>query len=103
MAEKKPIIRIVLLKVKEPWYKLLASEKEWKQFLEKDLKNVEEVGGKHIAAADCFWSDGQWAVFSISEWPNIEALQKHAKYEEEHEWSRYFEMKFYVGTHRELQ
>jgi len=102
MAEKKPIIRLNLVKIKEAGYKLLSNDGEWKEFLEEDLKNLEEVGGKHIVAANCFWSDGEWDVFSISEWPDIEALQKHAKFEEEHGWPRYFDFKFYLGTRREL-
>ena len=103
MAEKKPIIRLNIVKVKEAGYELLNNEEEWKKFLEEDLKNLEETGGKHIVAADCFWSDGEWAVFTISEWPDIESYQKHAKYEEEHEWSKYFDFKWYLGTRRELR
>ena len=103
MAEKKPIIRLNVVKVKEAGYKLLNNEEEWKKFLEEDLKNLEETGGKHILAADCFWSDGECAVFTISEWPDIESYQKHAKYEIEHEWSRYFDLKFYLGTRSELR
>jgi len=100
MAKKKPIIRVNFVKFKEAGYKL--SEAELKELVDKDLKHYEKVGGKHIVAGDCYWSDGKWAVFSISEWPDIEALQKHVKFEEEEGWFRYFEMKSYLGTRREL-
>jgi len=100
MAEKKPIIRVNFVKVKETGYKL--SEAELKKLVDRDLKNLEGVGGKHIVAGDCNWSDGKWAVFSISEWTDIEALQKHVKFEEKEGWFRYFEMKSYLGTRRKL-
>ena len=32
MAEKKPIIRLNLVKIKEAGYKLLNNEEEWKKF-----------------------------------------------------------------------
>ena len=103
MAEKKPIFRFLLLKIREAGYKLLEDEKKWKKLLEDDLKNLEEVGGKHIIDCDCRWSDGEYAFSSVSEFPDIEALQKHAKFEEEHGWFRYFDYKFYLGTRYELQ
>jgi len=100
MAEKKPIIRVNFAEFKEAGFRL--SEEEVKELLERDLKNYEKVGGKHIVAGDCYWSGGEWAVFSVSEWPDIEALQKNVKFEEEHGWFRYFEMKAYLGTRLEL-
>jgi len=103
MAEKKPIFRFLLLKIREAGYKLLEDEKKWKKLLEEDLKNLKEVGGKHIIDCDCLWSDGEWTFSSVSEFPNIEALQKHVKFEEEHGWFRYFDYKFYLGTRYELQ
>ena len=67
MDEKKPIFRLLLLKIKEAGYKLAEDEEEWKALLEGDIKNLEDVGGKHIIDCDCQWSDGEWAVFSVSE------------------------------------
>jgi len=96
MAEKKPIIRVVLNKFKEAGYRL--SEEKWKELGDKDAKNIEEVGGKYIFVARCYWSDGEWEWFVVDEFPDIEALQKHVKLEEELELPRYLERKFYVGT-----
>ena len=101
MAEK-PIFRLLLLKVKEAGYKLLEDEEKWNELLKEDTKNLEELGGKHIIDCDCRWSSGEWAFFSVSKFPDIEAVQKHVKYEEEHGWFRYFEYKFCLGTRYEL-
>ena len=103
MAEKKPVFRFLLLKIREAGYRLLGDKKKWKKLLEDDLKNLEEVGGKHIIDCDCRWSDGEYAVYSVSEFPDIDALQKHAKFEEESGWFRYFDYKFYLGTRYDLQ
>ena len=103
MAEKKPIYRFLLLKIREAGYKLLEDEKKWNKLLENELKKPEEKGGKHIIDCDCRWSDGEYAFSSVSEFPDLEALQKHAKYEEDHGWFRYFDYKFYLGTRYELQ
>ena len=98
MAEKKPIFRFLLLKIREAGYRLLENEMEWKKLLEDDNKNLEEVGGKHVIDCDCRWSDGEYAFSSVSEFPDIEAVQKHAKFIEELDQSRYVESKSYLGT-----
>ena len=103
MVEKKPIFRFLLLKIREAGYKLLEDEKKWKRLLEADQKHLKAVGGKHIIDCDCRWSDGEYAISSFSEFPDIDALQKHAKFEEENGWFRYFDYKFYLGTRYELQ
>jgi hypothetical protein len=61
------------------------------------------VGGKYIIDCDCRWSDGEYAFSSVSEVPDVDALQKHAKFEEEHGWFRYFDYKFYLGTRYKLR
>ena len=103
MCEKKPIFRFLLLKIREARYKLLEDEKKWKKLLEDDLKNLEDVGGKHVIDCDCRWSDGEYAISSVLEFPDIDTLQKHAKFEEENRWFRYFNHKFYLGTRYEMQ
>jgi len=98
MAEKKSIIRVAFNKFNEAGFRL--SEEEGKELTDKDAKNIEEVGGKYIAVGDCYWSDGEWGWFVVDEFPDIEALQKHVKFEEELGLPKYLERKFYVGTRR---
>ena len=103
MGEKKPIFRFLLLKIKEAGYKLLEDDKKFKKLMEDDLKNLKELGGKHVIACDCRWSDGEYSIYSVSEFPDIDALQKHTQFEEENGWFRYFDYKFYLGTRYEFQ
>lgn len=102
MVEKKPIFRFLLLKIREAGYQLLEDKAKWKDLLRDDQRNLEEIGGKHIIDCDCRWSDGEYAIESVSEFPDIDALHKHAKFEEENGCFRYFDYKFYLGTRYEL-
>ena len=79
------------------------AESPLKKLLEDDLKNLKELGGKHVIDCDCRWSDGEYSIFSVSEFPDMDALQKHTKFEEENGWFRCFDYKFYLGTRYELQ
>jgi len=97
MAEKKRIIRLMFAKVKEAFYKL--SEEEQQEFMLKDRKNWEELGCKILMMIDCRWSNEEWNYIGVEEWPNIEALEKRAKFEnEELKKFRYAETKTYLGT-----
>jgi len=97
MAEKKPIIRLLFAKIKETFYNL--SEEEKKEFMIKDRKNLEKLGGKVIMMIDCRWSNEEWNYIGVEEWPSIEALEKRAKFEyEELEKFRIVESKTYLGT-----
>jgi hypothetical protein len=100
MVEKKPIVKILFLKPKEAWFRL--SEEERKEFADKAMKDVEEVGGKWIAFCDCYWANEEWVWFGVMEFPDIEAVRKHTKFIEELEQFRYVESKSYLGTPTEV-
>ena len=99
MAEKKPIIKVLFLKPKEAYFRL--SEEERKEFVDRATKDVEEVGGKWIARCNCYWSNEEWVWFGVMEFPDIEAVQKHAEFIEKLEQFRYVESKSYLGTRME--
>ena len=85
------------MKAKEAWYRL--SEDEQKELTDKIWKNLEEVGAKIIIRmCDCYWSDQEWGIFGVLEFPEIEAVQKQAEFYNEIEWPRYAEVKTYLGT-----
>jgi hypothetical protein len=94
---KKPIIILYFAKIKEEYYNL--SEEEKQVFMRKDRKQMDELGMKLIMTIDCRWSNEEWDFIGIEEWPTIEALEKHAKFEkEERKAFRYAESKTYLGT-----
>jgi hypothetical protein len=97
MTENKPIIRVFFGKMKEAFYNL--SEEEQFEFMRKDRENWEELGMKLTTMIDCSWSNEEWDVIGVEEWPTIEALEKRVKFEkEEIQLFRYVEKKTYLGT-----
>jgi len=97
MAERKPIIRLYLARIKEAFYKL--SEEEKIEFMRKDRENLDKLGCKVMMVCDCRWSNEEWNFLGVEEWPTIEALEKRAKFEyEELGKYRYVESKTYLGT-----
>jgi len=99
MAEKKPVYMLFIGRPKQAWYEL--SEKERKEHQDKMTKSGEEVGGKTIVTAWSRWSNEEWSLFGVAEFPDIEAVQKRVRFNEESEHYKYFEMKTYLGTHWE--
>ena len=97
MDEKKPIIRLMFAKIKETFYDL--SDEEKMEFMQKDRKNMDELGMKQTMIIDCRWSNEEWDFIGVEEWPSIEALEKRGKFEkDEMKMIRYIESKTYVGT-----
>jgi len=95
-TEEKPIFEVFLLKFNEPWYNL--SKEEQKELLDKLAKNHEEVGAKNILMCHCRWSNEEWGLVGVTEYPGIEAVQRHHRFTEELEWYRYVEAKMCLGT-----
>ncbi len=99
MDDKKPIIKILFFKPKEAYFGLSAEKQ--KEFAVKTVKDVMEVGGQWIARCDCYWANEEWVQFGVMEFPDIEAVPKHAKFIESLEQFRYIESKSYLGTRTE--
>jgi hypothetical protein len=67
-------------------------------FMRKDRGNLDELGCK-FETIDCRWSNEEWQFIGIEEWPNLEAIEKRAKFEkEELQTFRYVESKTILGT-----
>jgi hypothetical protein len=96
MAENRPIIRFYFAKIKEAFFNL--SDEEKMAFMRKDRGNLDELGCK-FETIDCRWSNEEWQFIGIEEWPNLEAIEKRAKFEkEELQTFRYVESKTILGT-----
>ena len=60
---------------------------------------MDETGVKLLMMIDCRWSNEEWDYIGVEEWPNLEALEKRAKFEkEELQGFRYAISKTYLGT-----
>jgi len=99
-VEEKPIFEVFLLRFKEAWYDL--SGEAQKELLDKLTKNHEEVGAKSILMCHCRWSNEEWGLVGVTEYPDIEAVQRHHKFTEELPWYRYVEAKMVLGTRIEF-
>lgn len=74
-------------------------EEERKEFWDKLVKKYEELGVTTIIECKSNWSNEEWDGFGAEEFPDIEAVQKLAKFQsEELKWPKYFMSRTYLGT-----
>jgi hypothetical protein len=66
---------------KESWYRL--SKDEQGKIFAKSEALLKQVGGKSIVMCNSGWSNEKWAYFGLEEFPDAEAVQKHAQLQEE--------------------
>jgi len=78
------------------WFEL--SEEEQNGMLAKNGAYMEKHGVKTIVLCDPFWSTEQWAFFGVEEYADMEAVQAHAAFLNEHNWLRYIESEIMFGT-----
>ena len=78
MAEKKQIIRIMFVKLKEEYFKL--SETEQQEFMRRDREKMEELGYKLRFMLDCSWSTDEWQFIGIEEWPSMKSIEEKESY-----------------------
>ena len=90
------VYSLFLLKASEAWYQL--SEEEQAALMAKVDESREKVGGKIVVTCDSSWSSEQWPAFGVEEFPDIEAVQKHAQELNELNWFRYVETMTILGT-----
>jgi hypothetical protein len=87
----------MLVKMKPAFFEL--SEAEQKKFTQKDLEKMEALGYKLHYLIDCSWSNQEWQVIGVEEWPSLEAIKAIEKFhDEELRASKYVEMKTFLGT-----
>ena len=68
-----------------------VSPEEEAKMLAKVDEALEKVGGKRIISCDARWCGDQWTFFGVEEFPNIEAVQQHAKLLGELKWFQYID------------
>ncbi len=91
-----PIYKLFLGKMSEAWHQL--SQEEQADLGTKVEGVLEKVGGKSTLVCDSSWTSEQWPFFGVEEFPDIEAVQKHAELLNELNWLRYIEGMSVLGT-----
>ena len=92
----KPIYKMFMGRFSEAWYQL--SQEEQTSLIGKVDGALEKVGGKQGLLCDASWTSEEWPAFGVEEFPDIEAVQQHAKLLSELNWYRYVETRTLLGT-----
>jgi hypothetical protein len=92
----KPIYKMFLARHSEVWYRL--SKEEQANLLKQVDAASEKAGGKSLVLCDSSWASEQWPLFGVEEFPDVEAVQLHAKLLLELNWYRYLESTTLLGT-----
>ena len=95
-----PIYKFWQATFNEAWYQLSAEEQG--QQLGKVQAALEEVGGKPLVICESEWSNEQWQVFGVEEFPDIDAVIRHTKLLNELSWGRYLTSVSTLGTKLEM-
>lgn len=97
MKEHQPVIRLYFAKMKEAFNNLPAEEQM--AFMQRDRRNLDQLGMKAITMVNCTASDEDWDYVGVEEWPSMAAIEEREKFEnEELEVSRYVISKTIIGT-----
>ena len=90
------IYHVFLVKPTEAWHQL--SREEQGALLAKVGETLTQVGGKQIVACNSSWASEQWPFWGVEQYPDIEAVQKHAELLAALNWFRYMESMTLLGT-----
>ena len=94
MAQR--VYKLFLGKMSEAWHQL--SQEEQEALSAKVYEALEKVGGKRIVACNSGWSSEQWRFFGVEEFPDTEAVLRHAELLDELNWGRYVQSMTVLGT-----
>lgn len=86
----------IIRRLTEAWYSL--SEDEVNQLLERVEQVRKDVGGETVVIYDLRWSGDGTGSFGVEKFPNIEAVQEHARLLDKLNWNRYVEAESFLGT-----
>ena len=81
---------------KEAWYQLPKDEQD--KLMARVVDTLPRAGGKGVLACDADWSSRPWLFFGVEEYPDIEAVRRHAKLLQELNWYRYADTMMVLGT-----
>ena len=80
----------------EAWYQL--SEEEQNKHTMQMQESLHKVGGKTLLQCAPVWASEEWLLCGVEEFPNIEAVQRHAEFSYQLNHFRYFNGESMLGT-----
>jgi hypothetical protein len=93
-----PIYMFSTGRMTEAWHQLSKEEQE--SLWAKVRANAEAAGAKYIVLCDSRWSS-EWPFFLLTEYPDLESVQRNFALDRELNWFRYVEGDVILGTKRE--
>ncbi|MBN1583296.1 MAG: hypothetical protein JXA89_21480 [Anaerolineae bacterium] len=94
MAE--PIYKFWMSRPTEAWYQL--SEEEKNAHMAQSQEALHKVGGKTMIQCSPVWSNQEWLLCGVEEFPDMDAVQKHAELLFAIDHFRYLDGKSMLGT-----
>ena len=91
-----PIYKMWHGRFTEAWYQL--PEEEQQRLLKLVADGREAVGGKTVLTCIADWSNEEWPVFGVEEFPDIEAVQRFQQSLRDIDWARYIQSRTTLGT-----
>jgi hypothetical protein len=91
-----PIYKLWMMRPKEAYYQLPEEERNSLGATVQDA--LRKVGGKSIVTCTSGWSNEQWMLFGVEEFPDVEAVQRLSELHNELDWFRYAESFSMLGV-----
>ena len=92
-----PIYKLWQGRFTEAWHQLPQEGQQRLLTLVPQALNA--AGGKELVLCSAGWSNERWPFFGVEEFPDLEAVQRHAQLLIELNWARYMESRTTLGTH----
>jgi hypothetical protein len=91
-----PIYQFWEGKPTEAWYQL--SKEEQDMLSAKIQETLRQVGGRRVLNCFSRWASEDTVMWGVDEFPDIEAVQKLTRLQEELNWYRYVDARTLLGT-----
>ena len=91
-----PVYKLWQGRFTEAWYQL--PEQEQGRLLKLVQQALEAAGGRELVICTAAWSNERWPFFGVEEFPDVEAVQRHAEALNGLSWPRYIESRSTLGT-----
>ena len=91
-----PVYKLWQGRFTEAWHQLPQGEQ--RRMLDLVQQALDTAGGKELVICTAAWSSERWPYFGVEEFPDLEAVQRHAQMLLELTWGRYMDSRSTLGT-----
>jgi hypothetical protein len=91
-----PVYKLWQGRFTEAWHQLPQEEQQ--RVLTLATQALDTAGGKELVLCSASWSNERWPFFGVEEFPDMEAVQRHAQLLIDLNLARYMESRTTLGT-----